>query len=269
MPDDNTQQTSQSSQGGETQSTSTSAAGSGGGSSQTQASGGQTSQQATTQQAAAPTRPDYVPEQFWDATAGKVKDKEFGEHYSQIAVRDAAEQVRRAALPKLEEYKTTTTAAFKPPEGVEFAVNEADPLWSQARGWANKHGLSQDAFSEAIDLFAGAKVGEASTIKAAREAEIGKLGAAGTARVTALNTFFDGIGAPEMKQMLVTAGIIQAAEKLVSKFASQGSASFSQAHRTPNEPAGKVNDEQWAKMSPREKQEYSQRHDQSQFTRAN
>jgi hypothetical protein len=182
-----------------------------------------------------------VPEQFWDPTAGKVKDKEFGEHYSQIAVRDAAEQVRRAALPqKPEDYKIGTTAAFKPPEGVEFTINEADPLWSQARGWAQKHGMSQDAFNEAIDLFAGAKVGEAATIKAARESEIGKLGAAGTARVTALNTFFDGIGAPEMKQMLVTAGIIQAAEKLVAKFASQGSASFSQAHRVAADDAGKI-----------------------------
>jgi hypothetical protein len=189
-----------------------------------------------------------------------------GEHYSQVVTRDAAEQVRRAALPaKPEDYKIGTTPNFKPPEGIEFKIDEADPLWPQARSWAQKHGLSQDAFNEAIDLVAGSKIADAGTIKAAREAEVGKLGAAGPARVTALNTFFDGIGAPEMKSMLVTAGIVQAAERLVAKFASQGAANFSQAHRDAS-PQGKVTDEQWDKMSSRERQEYSQRFDQTQFT---
>lgn len=210
---------------------------------------------------AAATRPEYVPEQFWDATTNKVKDKEFGEHITQVATRDAAEQVRRLSLPqKAEDYKIGTTPNFKPPPGIEFTVNEADPLWSQARAWAQKSGLSQDQFAEAVDLFAGAKVADAATIKAAKAAEIGKLGAAGTARVTALETFLTGmVGEQDAKQlggMLVTAGIVQAFEKLVTKFASQGSAAFSQAHRNADAP-GKVTDEQWNSMTYAERRDYA------------
>ncbi len=183
-----------------------------------------------------------------------------------MATQFAAEQVRRAALPqKPEDYKVGTTAAFKPPEGVEFKIDEADPLWAQGRSWAQKHGLSQEAFSEAIDLVAGSRISDAATIKAARDAEIAKLGAAGTTRVTALNTFFDALGTPELKSMLVTAGIVQAAEKLVAKFSSQGAARFSAEHRDM-QPQGKVSEDEWAKMTPRQKQEYAQRFDQSQFT---
>jgi hypothetical protein len=266
VADDTTQQTSQSSQGSGDQSQSTGGAASGAGSSQTQtsASGQQQTSQQTTQAsepwAAAP--PAFAKE----FKTAKDYEAHYEKNVAPVLVRDAAEQVRRAALPaKPEDYKIGTTPNFKPPDGIEFKIDEADPLWPQARSWAHKHGLSQDAFNEAVDLVAGSKIADAGTIKAAREAEVGKLGAAGPARVTALNTFFDGIGAPEMKSMLVTAGIVQAAERLVAKFASQGAANFSQAHRDAS-PQGKVTDEQWDKMSSRERQEYSQRFDQTQFT---
>lgn len=259
MADENTQ-TSQSSQQGGGQSQSTGGTASGDASSQTQTSAsGQTQQNQQTNEPWAASAPAFAKE-FKTA-------KEYEAHYEKnvapVIVRDAAEQVRRAALPaKPEDYKVGTTQNFKPPAGIEFKIDEADPLWPQARAWAQKHGLSQDAFNEGIDLIAGSKISDAGTIKAAKEAEIGKLGAAGPARVTALNTFFEGIGSPEMKEMLVTAGIVQAAERLVAKFSSQGAASFSQAHRDAS-PQGRLSEEQRSQLSPAARLEYAKQFDQS------
>lgn len=214
------------------------------------------------------TRPDWLPEAFFDATAGPKWD-DFGKHFSEVVTRDAAEQVRRLALPqKAEDYQVGTTPAFNPPEGVDFKLNDGDPLWPQARSWAHKWGLPQEAFAEGIDLIAGSKVGDAATTKAAHDAEIAKLGTNGPARVTALGTFFDGMGAGEMKAMLVTAGIVQAAEKFAAKFISQGAASFSQAHRVPGEGGGKVSDEEFARMGPAARLDYARRFDQSQFQKS-
>jgi hypothetical protein len=61
---------------------------------------------------------------------------------------------------------------------------------------------------------------------------------------------------------------VQAAEKLVAKFSSQGAASFSQAHRVPGETGGKVSDEEYGRMSQAEKLDYSRRFDQKQFNAA-
>ena len=51
----------------------------------------------------------------------------------------------------------------------------------------------------------------------------------------------------------VTAGDVQLHEKLVSKFATQGHASFSQAHRDPAGSPNRVSEEAYEKMAPAEK----------------
>lgn len=175
-----------------------------------------------------------------------------------MATRDAAEQVRRSALPgKPEDYKVATSANFKPPEGIEFKIDENNPLWAQARNWAQKSGLTQDQFHEAIDLFAGSQVADAATIKAARDAEVAKLGANGTARVTAVNTFLDAAGVGGLKDRLFTAADVQAMEKLVAKFSSQGAASFNGAHRVPQQSGSLVSDEEFSKMTPAQRLDYT------------
>lgn len=174
-----------------------------------------------------------------------------------VITRDAAEQVRRAALPqKPEDVKIELPKDFQIPQGIEFKLDPSKPEFGKLQAAAVKHGFSQEAISDLVGVYAETIVGSEATLAAAKAAEVAKLGANGPARVTALGTFFDGIGAPELKQMLVTAPIVQAAEKLVAKFSSQGAASFSQAHRVPND-GQKVTEDQWAKMSDAQKIDYA------------
>lgn len=150
---------------------------------------------------------------------------------------------------------------------MQFDIKSDDPLWTQARSWALKHGLSKEAFSEGIALIAGDKIGTAQAVQNARNAEIAKLGATGTARVTAINTWLDAMGVGGLKGRLFTAADVQAFEGLITRFTSQGGAAPRSSGREPPPPAGKVSDEQFAKMSPRERLDYTRQFDQSQFQR--
>src|SRR5258706_14468580 len=80
---------------------------------------------------AASPKPDWLPENFFDTKAGPKWD-DFGKHFAEVATRDAAEQVRRQSLPtKPDDYKVATSANFKAPDGVEFKIDEGNPLWAQ------------------------------------------------------------------------------------------------------------------------------------------
>lgn len=206
------------------------------------------------------TRPDWLPEKFFDAAKGPNFD-DFGKHYNEIMTRDAAEQSRRLALPQsAADVKLELPKDFQLPQGMEFKLDPTKPEYGKLQAAAVKHGLSPEAISDIVAIHAETVVGSETTISAAHQAEIAKLGANGPARVTALETFFTGLvgsdGAKQIKNMAVTASLVQALEGVAAKFASQGVASFSQAHREP--PSGqKVSDETYAKMSDREKLDYA------------
>jgi hypothetical protein len=178
----------------------------------------------------------------------------------------AAEQVRRNALPaKVEDVKIELPKEFQIPQGVEFKFDATKPEFSKLQAAAVKHGLSQDAVTDLVGVYAETLVGSEATRAAAHAAEVAKLGANGPARVTALETFFKGIGSPELMGMLVTAPIVQAAERLVAKFASQGVSRFSQGGREPGTAQGKVSDDVYKAMTPAQRLDYARQFDQSQF----
>lgn len=212
----------------------------------------------------APTRPSWVPETYW--ADGKVKDAEFGAYLAEMSTRLAAEDVRRATLPKTaDEYKLALPADFKPPQGVEFKLDEANPLFAQARAWALKHGLSQDVFSEGLGLVAGSQVSSEATIKAARDAEVAKLGPTGPARIDALSRFFNGyLGENEGKQVMArvfTASDVNVLEKLVGRIA--GGAAFTATGREPPQDTRRWTPEQYSKATAAERLAYSRSFDQS------
>ena len=220
----------------------------------------------------APTKPEYLPEAFWDATSG-IKHKEFGEHYSQLATRLAAEDVRRNTLPKTpEDVKLDLPKDFKLPEGLDFKLDSTKPEFNKFREIAIKRGLDADTVTDLMGVYAETVVGSEASYRAAQKAELDKLGANATARVTALDTFFTGLlGTEDAKHIragMYSAGVVTALEKLAAKFANQGAASFSQAHREPGGQPGRVSEEQWAKMSAAERWDYSRSFDQKQFQKA-
>ena len=185
--------------------------------------------------------------------------------------------MRKLALPESpDKYEIKLPADFKPPEGVDFKFNADDPNLAQAR--AVMHDIDtgkisgQEAFSKLLGLYAGAQVADQARITAARTAEVTKLGANGTARVTAVTTFFKSfLGEAEGTQLasrMFTASDIQIAEKLIQKVASQGSAPFRSNGREPPQPAGRVSDAEFAKMTPAARIDYARQFDQSKFNGA-
>lgn len=211
-------------------------------------------------QTTAPTRPDYVPEAFWDAATG-VKHKEFGEHYTGLAMRLAADEVRRNALPKtVADYKMDLPKEFKLPEGMKWEWKTDAPEFGKFKEVALKHQWSQDAVTDALGIFAEVQVGSDAQYQHALASEREKLGANGTARVTAIETWLNGIVGPEnaaeLKKVMITAGAVKAIEQIITKHSSQGAASFRQDGREPGGAGGKFSAEQWAAMSPAERWEH-------------
>jgi hypothetical protein len=214
---------------------------------------------------AAPARPDWLPETF-------SQPQDFRAAYDELAAWKAGLEVKRATLPsKADDYKAELPADFKMPDGVKFEFNAADPLLHQAR--AVMHDIDQgklsgqEAFGKLLALYAGGQVASEQQIKAGRNAEIQKLGAAGPARIDALTTFFraylgDAAGSRRMTRIF-TAQDVQDAEMEVSKIVSQGGASYRGNGREPPERAGHVSAEQYQKMSARERLDYNRQFDQT------
>lgn len=179
-------------------------------------------------------------------------------------------ELKKATLPATPEaFEARLPENFEMPAGVEFKIDEKDPLLADARRWAHAKGLDQATFSELVGIYASAKAKEAAFIATAQAAEVTKLGANGTQRVTALETWMRGVVgdklAGPMRSMMVTADIVRGLEIIQHRQTSQGAASFSQAGRVPGQASNKPSEEQWAKMSPAERMDFTNNTDQSQF----
>jgi hypothetical protein len=195
-----------------------------------------------------------------------VNEEKFAEHLNAQAARLAAEDSRLLSLPQTPEaYKTELPADFKAPEGVTFQFNENDPLLAQAKAVAHELKIPQEGFNKLLGLYAGAQVATEAQVQAARSQEIAKLGPAGPARVTAVQTFLKSTIGDEAGNQIVarlfTASDVQAMEKLVARFASQGSAGFSQQHRDVS--VGRVDQAAYEKMSYTERKAYAAQFPQS------
>jgi hypothetical protein len=207
-----------------------------------------------------PARPDWAPESYWDPEKSAVKP-EFADHYKELATFKATEDSRKLTLPATaNDYPLELPTDFKVPQGLEFKIDPNNPIWSQAREFAHKSGMSADQFKQMTALYAGAQIGNEQMLKGARDAEVAKLGPAGTARVTAVESFFEAqLGsdlAKVMSTMLVTAKHVEGFEKIMAAFRNQGAGSFSQSGRSPNE-ATKVSPEAYAKMTYSQQKEYT------------
>lgn len=190
-----------------------------------------------------------------------MKDKEFGDHLNAQIARIAADDSRKLSLPATPEaYQIALPADFKAPDGIDFKFNDADPLLAQAKTLAHQLGIPQEGFSKLLGLYAGSQVQSEQQVQTARNAEMAKLGPTATARVDAIGTFMQAmLGEAEGKQVvsrIFTASDVTIMEKLVAKFASQGTAGFSQQHRD-HSPAGKLTPEQYDKLSYSAQKEYA------------
>lgn len=177
----------------------------------------------------APTRPEYLPEQFWDGETNAVKP-EFGAHYTEIANFHRTETERLAALnarkPEDIKLELKLPEGLKVPDGIEVKIDENDPRVPLIRAIAVKNGLTQDAVNELVALDAQIKI-EAHNAEAARiVSEDAKLGANGKARKDAIGNWLKGalerneITAEEHKdasELMTYASTVTLFEKLIAK----------------------------------------------------
>lgn len=181
-------------------------------------------------------RPEGLPDTYWDSEKNSVKTPELIARFNELSTREAAEEVRKSTLPaNADAYKIELPSDFKPPAGVEFKFDEKAPELAQARALAHAKGWTQQDFSEALGIFAAAKIAEQTTVNAARAAEVEKLGATGSQRVDAVTRWMDAQGLGVLKSTLVTAAQVSAWEGHITKVTSQGAATFSQQHRSAPE----------------------------------
>lgn len=167
-------------------------------------------------------------------------------------------------MPKTpDEYKATLPKDFQAPQGIEYKIDDANPIWSQARQLMHDIDTGkvsgQAAFEKMIALYAANEVSTVQNLKTARDAEVAKLGPTGSARVTAAQNFLNAQLGEELGTvvggMLVTARHVEGFEKLMAAFRGQGSGAYSPS-RSPAEPA-RVSQEQYDKMSYSQQKEYA------------
>jgi hypothetical protein len=228
-------------------------------------------QQQATQQTQPSTRPEWAPEKYWDASKNEVKGADLRKDFDELVAFKAADDSRRLTLPqKADDYRTELPQSFQLPQGVDFKIDAANPLWAQAKAWAHKAGLTQEQFAEGIALIAGDRIGTQATIKAAYDAEITKLGAAGPARVDAVTTWMAAVGGEKngkalanILKMAPVASTIEALEAVMQKMQTQGGGSFNTRGREPDA-SQRVDDATYDKMSYAEKKAYAERFPQQQ-----
>jgi hypothetical protein len=182
----------------------------------------------------------------------------------------AAEALRKASMPAdANGYEAKLPDTFKLPPGVELKLDGTDPALADLKAWAHNRGLSQAEFSDVLGIYAAREARQHAALQAAAQKQVELLGTNGSQRVDAVSQFLrsmvgDDLAKP-MLNVMATEKIVRGYEKLMQRVASQGSASFNQSHRVPQEQPGRVSDAEYDRMTPSERQVYARGFDQSQF----
>lgn len=140
-------------------------------------------------------RPAYVPEKFWDPAAG-LKADDFSKHLQALETFHAEQSIRLRGVPeKPEGYQMKLPEGFKPPEGVEIALDGV--LTGKLAQFAHQHGLTQEAVEGLLVLDAERMAFQQQQAQEFQQGEIKKLGAQGGERLDAVIRAYRARGLPE------------------------------------------------------------------------
>ena len=171
-----------------------------------------------TQEQSIASRPEYVPEKFWDAEKGEARLQTFGESYTQLEQKfhskmdDLRAEVKAESLANRPENASDYTLPEL--EGVEF--QEGDPLLSFWREQAHGMGMDNDGFQAGIKSYVEAMQATAPNV----DQELAKLGEDGQTRIDAINAWADAKLTEDTKNALnslaTTAEGVVAIEEMMS-----------------------------------------------------
>jgi hypothetical protein len=187
------------------------------------------------------------------------------DEFRSVLERLGVEQSGKALAPTSPEgYQIALPENFQPPlgpDGKPLSVKflETSPQMADAKNWAHRHGLSQAAFSEALQLYASDGLNEQAKFQTAFSAEKAKLGVTGGARVDAVLTWANATLGDDLGKtaanMLWTADSVKVFETIMQRMSSQGGGSFSNQHREPGQQG--LSDEAYNKMTSAQKLDYA------------
>lgn len=179
------------------------------------------------------TRPDHVPEKFWDAEGKGLKADALLKSYTELegtigkrADAYRAEMLKeiRAGVPeKPEDYPADLSGLL--PEGFEAKLNQDDPLLAEARQIAHETGMKPEAWTKLLGAFVKWQAAGLPNVSAETE----KLGEGGAARVAAVDMWL-AKALPEgqykaLENFVTSAGAVEALESLMSMARGNGQVS--------------------------------------------
>jgi len=144
-------------------------------------------------------RPDYIPEKFWNSDAGQVNMEEFSKAYTNLEkyVGGKKDELREVIINELSEEadseKPESYELPKLPEGVNEEMLEANPMTDWWRQHCDENAYSQEIFEEGINKYIDSYLGNMPDI----ETERGKLGENADARLEAVNSWASSFFSPE------------------------------------------------------------------------
>jgi hypothetical protein len=222
-----------------------------------------------------PAKPGEAPSVTPSVTAdGKLKVGTYELSSDDIAMlmqTKAAADLRATQVPAdASGYEPKLPEGLTLPEGFDFRPDPTDPAFKDFQALSKKIGLTQSDFEQLYGIWVNKTVQSEAAFKASMKAELDKLGAHATTRVTALEVWLRGtVGddlAKSMRAGMFSAKIVEGLERIQQKMVTQGHAPFSQAHREPNTTGpGRMGEEEYAGMSQAERYAYAKSFDQRQF----
>jgi hypothetical protein len=189
----------------------------------------------------AQTRPDWLPESFWDAEANAPKAEDLTARLSRADELEAAEAARREGVPAgADEYKLDLPENVVGLDGQPVRLIPDDPGTKEAQALAAELGLSQASFTKLVAFHAGQLLGaqkaQAEQFQAEMAAELTKLGTNAKARVDAVSS---GLGqhlgdkAQALLDAMGTADAVEALETLLAKVSAPAISASPQAEAGP------------------------------------
>lgn len=168
-----------------------------------------------------PERPDYIPENFWDAEKGFKSDD-----FNALLAFKAEHDANLAQVPETKDgYRVSLPADFKLPDGIklpegqEISIDESDPRIAFARDFAHSRNMSQTDFEQMLALGVQMDVAQHQSIQQELAKQAEQLGPKGKERVSAVTTWLGAkIGgelAGALAPMLFTAKQVEAFEAVM------------------------------------------------------
>lgn len=152
-----------------------------------------------------PTRPEYLPEKFWDPEKGEPRLEAMNKAYSDLEKQFRAGDHKAPA--KAADYKVALSDEHKTLLfGAKDADAHKDPLFQKFSGWGEKYKVSQAAFDELLGMYAEASGEEAGKFQIDVAAERKALGKNADAVIQNQHSFFESlykqgvIGEAELKE---------------------------------------------------------------------